>query len=181
MSSPQLDLAKDPVPAPIHELITFFAAELADTRFPDVDAEALAELAGVVRARAHDVARARQVLEEVLTGLEESRSALEVKAQRALAYARVFAQGQESLSRRLEELELAARPRGRRAAPTEPVAAAEERPVKRRKRRNGADAPPAPPLLTSAVERRETAAERGEAAADDVDAREDEGEEARAA
>jgi len=117
MAKANLELSLDPIDSSIHEIVTFFGAEMADVTFPDVDAGQLHDAAEQVRARAQDLVRARQVLEEVQKGLEEATVLLDDRARQALAYAQVFAASRPALAKQVEKLALAKKkPRPRRSA-----------------------------------------------------------------
>lgn len=96
---------------PIQALLDIFATSLADVRFADVDARALAALAAQVTSAAGTVATAQAALEGALEALQREQDTLLQQAQRALAYARVFAENDEALSAQLEAITL---PRGAR-------------------------------------------------------------------
>ena len=109
------------IPPPIQTVLDLFSTHLADVRFGDIDAPSLARLAADVQA-ASDVATAAQIaLDSARITLHERQEALLHHAQRALAYARVYAEADESLSACLEAVTL---PRAARRA--RPDAAASE-------------------------------------------------------
>jgi hypothetical protein len=101
----------DPIPAPVHELLTLFTAELGDVRFPDVDASVLATAAASVHAAAEVVARAEADLAAARAALASSQDELLGCAQRAHAYAQVFAAESPELVARLAAIAL---PKARR-------------------------------------------------------------------
>ena len=116
------DSTFDPIPTDIGELLAFFDESLADVRFPDVDGEALDGLAKGVRARAAEVERLEAEMRAAREALEEAQGELRRAAQRGLAYARVYVDGNPALSERVAGLALdrapaegksAARQRGR--------------------------------------------------------------------
>ncbi len=96
----------DPISPAMRALLEVFSTELSEVKFPDVDAEVLEEAAGRVREMAEAVARAQAALEAARQALGESQEALLQKGQRALAYARVFAEEDAALSTRLEAIGL---------------------------------------------------------------------------
>ena len=104
-----------PIPAPIQSVLELFATSLADVRFADVDAEVLARVAGDVEEAAGILEAAQAALDAAREGLQEKQDALLQQAQRALAYARVYAETDESLSARLEAITLPRAPRRSRA------------------------------------------------------------------
>ncbi len=89
------------------ELLEVFSTELSEVKFPDMDAGVLEEAAERVKAEAEAVAKAQAALEAAKQALGESQEALQQKGQRALAYARVFAEGNVELSTKLEAIHLA--------------------------------------------------------------------------
>ncbi len=101
----------DSIPAPILSLLSAFEGALASVKFPDVDAGVLASSAAQTRACAEAVAHAEVALEAARASLAESQDALLVRAQRALAYARVYAEGDETLAATLEAITLPRAPR----------------------------------------------------------------------
>ena len=94
------------IPQPIQALLDVFSTALADVRFADVDAQALARSASDVEAAADVVATAQSALDAARQALDERQDALFVQAQRALAYARVYAETDEALSTQLDAVSL---------------------------------------------------------------------------
>lgn len=132
----------DPVAAPLRDVLGIFADDLADVRFPDIDATVLNAAAAVVEDVAGDVARLEAALDEARRRLDDAHDALTAKAARGVAYARVFAIGDDDLMGRLDAIML---PRSRgRSAPAVAAAA----PAKRRGRRSQ---PPADTLFAGPV------------------------------
>jgi hypothetical protein len=141
----------DAIAAPIQDLLTLFTTALADVRFGDVDAKTLARAAADVESAADVVAAAQAALDSAREVLQERQEALLQQAQRAVAYARVYAESDDALTERLAAIALprparrarasgealvlspdpepAARPRGRprKVRPEEPVTAGEPR------------------------------------------------------
>jgi ElaB/YqjD/DUF883 family membrane-anchored ribosome-binding protein len=103
----------DPVSSAVQEVVDLFTKELTHLRFGDLEAGVLAGSADDVKVVAAEVAEAEAVLEGVRARLAEKQDALLQKAQRALAYARVYAEGQPDLAARIEQIAL---PRGARRA-----------------------------------------------------------------
>ncbi|XXF78435.1 hypothetical protein P2318_01380 [Myxococcaceae bacterium GXIMD 01537] len=113
----------DPIPPALQALLELFHQELAQVKFPDVDGAVLREAAARVRERAEEVARAQAALEAARQALQETQEALLQKGQRALAYARVFAEDDAELSTKLDAVSL---PRlARKAVRVEGAAVAE--------------------------------------------------------
>ena len=114
----------DAVSAPLRALLELFAAELAEVKFPELDAQILRGAAEEVSARAEALSRAETALERARVELGEAQEALLQKGHRALAYARIFAEDRPELTARVEAITL---PRGARK-PTralDPLAPAE--------------------------------------------------------
>ncbi|WNG43178.1 hypothetical protein F0U60_02995 [Archangium minus] len=136
----------DPISPAMRALLEVFSTELSEVKFPDVDAEVLEEAASRVRAQAEAVAKAQAALEAARQALGESQEALLQKGQRALSYARVFAEEDEALSTKLEAISLpkaarkGARPEGAVAA----EAAQNEESAPRRRGRPPKSRPSAP-------------------------------------
>lgn len=100
------DSSFDPIPTDIAEVLAFFAESLADVRFPDVDGDALRGLAEDVRARAAEVERLEAQVRTAREAMELAQGELRRAAQRGLAYARVYVDGDPVLSERVEDLAL---------------------------------------------------------------------------
>jgi hypothetical protein len=104
----------EPIPLPVQAVLDLFAHDLADVRFADVDASALERMATDVKSAATVVASAEVALDHARAALHERQETLLQHAQRALAYARVYAENDEAMSARLEAITLpraARRPR----------------------------------------------------------------------
>ncbi len=129
------------IPPPIQTILDLFCNHLPDVRFGDVDGPSLARLAADVQA-ASEVATAAQIaLDSARITLHERHEALLLHAQRALAYARVYAEADESLSACLEEITLPRAARRSRtdahahsATPNELVLTTSDAPAARRPR-----------------------------------------------
>jgi hypothetical protein len=103
------------IPAPIQTLLDLFTTALADVRFADVDGQTLASSAAEVEVAARSVAAAQAALDGAREALQVRQDALLQKAQRALAYARVYAESDEALSQKLDAVSLPRAPRRPRA------------------------------------------------------------------
>jgi hypothetical protein len=104
----------DPISPALQDLLKLFGQELAPVKFPDLDRAVLEEAAERVKEKAEAVARAQAALEAARQSLYESQEALLQKGQRALAYARIFAEDDAELSAKLDGISL---PRPVRKAP----------------------------------------------------------------
>jgi len=103
------------IPAPIQTLLDLFTTSLADVRFADLDGQTLASSAAEVEVAAKAVALAQAALDAARDALQCKQDALLQRAQRALAYARVYAESDEALSRKLDAVSLPRAPRRPRA------------------------------------------------------------------
>jgi hypothetical protein len=104
------------ISASIQTVLDLFTTSLADVRFADVDGPTLARLAADVEAAAEAVAAAQAALDAARDGLQERQDALLQHAQRALGYARVYAEGDAALSQQIATVSL---PRPTRRVRTE--------------------------------------------------------------
>jgi len=94
------------ISSPVQTVLDLFTTELADVRFGDVDANVLASLAADVESTAEAVASAQALLDDARSKLQERQDALLQQAQRALAYARVYAEPDAVLSARIDAIAL---------------------------------------------------------------------------
>ena len=96
----------DPVPRPVREFVGLFDQQLPEAGFPDVSSASLAERIDAVQQHHERVAEALELLTDAQATLAAGQAALLEHAQRGLRYARVFAEGNDSLTQRLDELGL---------------------------------------------------------------------------
>ncbi len=87
-------------------VLELFKGPLAGMRFADVDAEGLAALIASVDAAGVEVSDAEAKVGELQQALAVQQEALLALAQRALAYARVFAESDDQLSSELNGISL---------------------------------------------------------------------------
>lgn len=123
----------DPIDPALVDLLALFEGPLQAVRFPDVDHSTLTELAEAVRRGAEDVEQARAMLEAAEIALEERRQALLSRGQRALAYARVYADGNAELRGEIDRIALPGS--ALRAEPREPEAVPGGEPARRKRGR----------------------------------------------
>jgi len=90
----------------VQALLDLFSTSLADVRFADVDGPSLARCAAEVDAAAQAEAVARSALDAANLALQEKQEALLRRAHRALAYARVYADSDTTLTASLEAIGL---------------------------------------------------------------------------
>lgn len=99
------------LPPPVLSVLELFKGPLANVRFADVDAAGLATLASDVERAALEVESQEAKLAELRQSLAQAQESLLVLTQRALAYARVYAENNDEL---LEELNQIALPRAQK-------------------------------------------------------------------
>jgi hypothetical protein len=121
------DIDLNPVPRSIVALQRLFEGPLADVRFPDVDGKSLA---AAVKALADGDAAARTLedqLDEARRHVDELQDQLTLRAQRALAYARVYAEGNDELQSQLAAIVVPKTSRQRTQPPMEAAPAPKKR------------------------------------------------------
>lgn len=102
-----MDVAEsDPVSPTMQALLGLFATDLKTVPFPDMDLSVLKAAADQVHARAEAVERAQAALEAARAELHQSQEHLLQKGQRALAYARVYAEEHPALAEKLDAIQL---------------------------------------------------------------------------
>lgn len=101
------------LPPPVQSVLELFQGPLASVRFADIDAAGLAQLAAEVEAASEEVREHESKLGELRQTLAQRQEALLALAQRALAYARVYAENDEALLDAVNRISLprAAKPR----------------------------------------------------------------------
>jgi ElaB/YqjD/DUF883 family membrane-anchored ribosome-binding protein len=97
-------LKENPMTTPLDSLMDFFRAELASVQFPGVDAKVLDAASTRIEAALATVRRAESELDAARAALAAAQDDAQQKAQRALAYARVYAQDDPALLARLDAL-----------------------------------------------------------------------------
>jgi hypothetical protein len=90
------------IPEPIEKLIEVFTQSLAGVQFPGADAALLERAATAARAAADRLAEAEAAVDAARKALDEAEGELVHKAQRALAYARIYAEEQPALAALLD-------------------------------------------------------------------------------
>jgi hypothetical protein len=114
----------DPVPEWVNAIRSLFGAELTGLSFGGLDGEELDALAELVREAQGEVEAARKILAERSATLHEAQRALAKRSQQALAFAKIFAEGDEVLAARLGDL-----------GPPRSASTASKEPRKRRRRK----------------------------------------------
>jgi len=97
---------QDPIAAPLRELVTLFDEHLAEVQFPSVDGNVLRALTERAHEGASALEQARVELARLERELDDTRAELLVKAEQALAYAKVYALTDSSLLGRLNAIAL---------------------------------------------------------------------------
>jgi hypothetical protein len=124
----------DPTPAFARQILALFRKELAEVQFPDLDLAVLEHAEEAVLAAQVEVERVEAQLEAARIARAEQLAELETKAERALAYARVFASGDADLTARLAEAEL-----GRKKSAPDSEGAQPKRRARSKRGANGAE------------------------------------------
>jgi hypothetical protein len=109
--------------APVQAVLELFQGPLSDVRFADVDAAVLANSAAEVESAASAVAQQEARLTELRQTLAERQDALLLLAQRAVAYARVYAEHDEALTEQLSRITLPRAGKPRKASTAKPTGA----------------------------------------------------------
>lgn len=108
----------------IQSVVQLFRGPLAGVRFAEIDAAGLANLAAEADAAAAEVEAHEAKLAELRQSLAQRNDALLLLAQQALAYARIYAEGDDALTAELNQIALPrpAKPR-KKEAPAKPAEA----------------------------------------------------------
>jgi len=109
--------------APVQAVLELFKGPLSDVRFADVDAAGLANLATEVEGAAKAVAQQEAQLNELRQTLADRQDALLLLAQRAVAYARVYAEHDEALTAQLANITLPRASKPRKTSSAKPPSA----------------------------------------------------------
>jgi hypothetical protein len=123
----------DPTPPFARQLIDLYEDAMAEVRFPDLDLARLRAVEEALLAAQVELERAEAALDTMRCARDAQAQALSQHAERALAYAKIFAADDEALTSRLAELgrrqpgssSNAAQPR-KRGRPAKPKADAAE-------------------------------------------------------
>ena len=96
----------DSIPNDVAEFLQFFAETLSELTFPDIDQASLEALADNVESQTAEVDRLEAELQQARDALQEAKDNLRRAARRGLAYAKVYADGDQALEEQLSELAL---------------------------------------------------------------------------
>jgi chromosome segregation ATPase len=86
------------------DVLELYATALADVRFPDLDLTTLRSLAAEVADAQQEVDRLESELRDAKERVGEHNAALDARAERALAYARIYAEGHPELKAQIAEI-----------------------------------------------------------------------------
>jgi hypothetical protein len=95
---------RDPVPPFAREVLALFASAFAEVRFPELDRAVLEGLAEELRAAQREVEQIEHGLAQARAQVALKAEALMALAQRGLAYARVFSEGDAELEEQVERV-----------------------------------------------------------------------------
>jgi len=143
-----MDVA-DPIPPSVQALMDLFANELSHVSFPGVDRAILEQVVTEVRTHTEAVVKAEAALEAARTALRDSEEALSSKTQKALAYARVYADDHPDIRSKVDSV---ARIAGVASSPPGPSREASGDTPKRRGRPPKTKAASAEPAAEPAAE-----------------------------
>ncbi len=118
-----------PLTQPLQAVVSLFEGPLSGVRFADVDAAGLSKLAAEVARTATELEQQEAKLSQLRQELSQRQEALHTLAQQALAYARIYAEGDDELVAQLNDIALprAGKPRKVGPAKTNAEAAPEAR------------------------------------------------------
>jgi hypothetical protein len=108
--------------SPLQSVVALFTGPLQGVRFADIDGDGLSALASEVESLTSEVEAHEAHLAQLRDALTQKHETLLALAQQALAYARIYAEGDETLSAELNEIALprATKPR-KSTAPKSPA------------------------------------------------------------
>jgi len=107
---------------PLQAVVALFRGPLQNVRFADIDAAGLSTLAQEVEGAAAEVEAHEAKLSDLRQLLAQKQEALLGLAQQALAYARIYAEGDEALSAELNDIALPRAAKPRKASALKPPA-----------------------------------------------------------
>jgi hypothetical protein len=100
------EIIEETISPSILELLAVFKTDLSSVSFPDVNLEVLDNLEQKVKSGAKELQDALNRADSMREALEAAQNELLSKAQRAMAYAKVFAEGNEALLEKLSGISL---------------------------------------------------------------------------
>ena len=96
--------AKTVIPEQVNELLGVYRDKLAMVAFPEISLEILEKLVAEVGEQEQVLVEARKQVDEAQEALETVMETLLQRCQRGLAYAKVYAEGDETLSKLLSSI-----------------------------------------------------------------------------
>ena len=103
-SIPSSSSTDSPIHSGAQAVVDLFDSDLVQLKFPDIDQSVLGEAAARVLTQADAVAAAEVALAAAREALNDAQELLLGKCQRALAYARVYAEEDRELLRKVEAI-----------------------------------------------------------------------------
>jgi hypothetical protein len=100
---------REAITAPIQEVLALFEGPLKGVSFPGINLEAFEGTFRKVEEKAKEVEKAQAALEAARGALQEAHQEVLQQAKRALAYAWVYAEGNEELLAKLNSIQLTAK------------------------------------------------------------------------
>ena len=94
------------IPEAVTALLALFKGPLSDVVFPDVSLEILEKCTESVQEYADAVAEAMKQVEAAQEALGAAQDELQLKCTKALAYARIYAEGQDELLEQLSGIQI---------------------------------------------------------------------------
>jgi hypothetical protein len=94
----------DIIPGPVEELRIIFKEQLSSVAFPDINLNIIDALIGKVHAGVEELTAAEKRVEAAQEALNAANDELQQKCIKALAYAKIFAEGQEELYDKLSSI-----------------------------------------------------------------------------
>jgi multidrug efflux pump subunit AcrA (membrane-fusion protein) len=92
------------LPAFARDVLALYSRELSDVRFPDLDRQRLEASASALHMARESAEAQRQALADAEEAVAHQEAALVAQAQRALAYARIYASGNPKLSAQVDAI-----------------------------------------------------------------------------
>jgi hypothetical protein len=122
------EFIEEPISPSIQDLLTIFKNDLSAINFPDVNQEVLDALVQKVASSAKNLQEALTAVQAARDSLEAAQNELTSKAVRALAYAKVFAEGNDALLEKLSRISLGKTSRSPKKSALEKMSAEKPQP-----------------------------------------------------
>jgi len=132
---------------PIQALLDLFQRELAEVRFGDIDARRLAALAADVQAASEALEAHEATTSRLRSTLSDNHELLMQQAQRALAFARIYAENDDELAAKLNQIALPRAGKRAKAEPGAKLSAAAQQPVQAQSAAEPAPSPTDVPVV----------------------------------